>query len=120
MPSLAIRDEQVLQRAVEAGLVVELLARQVAEHVADRPARGAGRPPPAVGVQAGEEPVEPGRLGVEDVERVEPVEFVQQVVTHTCVATPEGPPLTDEPSYMAKARPRRPGPHSELTSGGTG
>src|SRR5690606_10399645 len=70
---------QLVEGAVEAGLVVELLARQVAEHVAYGPARGAGRPPPALLVELREEPVEPGRLGVEDVERVV---LAQQVLCH--------------------------------------
>ena len=53
-------------------MVVQLLARQVAQDVTDRPARAPGRPVPPSVVEPGEEMVKPRRFHIKYAERVQP------------------------------------------------
>jgi hypothetical protein len=56
-----------LDVAVEAGVVVQLLARQVGQDFADRPARAPGRPFPPGLAEPGEEMVKPRRFHIKNV-----------------------------------------------------
>ncbi len=75
-------------------MVVELLTREVGEDVADRPPRAPGRAIPAHLAEGGEAAVEPLRLGVEYVERVEILEQVR-FGSHTQGRSPATAGLTE-------------------------